>query len=273
MTVVRGQARLELGAVCAVWHREMLRFTRDRVQLTLALMQPVLLLVVLGIGLTGVIPHDRLGGSYLTFLFPGVLVMTVVTPALMTGASLVTDREHGILREMLLAPVRRESLLIGKCLGGATVATCQAALLLTLAGLAQIPYHPGVLTQIMLQLTVAALTMASLGTLFAVTITSPQAFQAAVGLAAMPMIFLSGAMFPLTHLPPWLTWTVTVNPISYTVDAVRRITTESLPGPPPALTGLTWAGWHPPILLETAINAALGALLLLIATRRFARPR
>jgi ABC-2 type transport system permease protein len=271
MTVIR--ARLELGAIWAIWHREMLRFVRDRLHLALVLMQPILLLVVLGIGLTGVIPDDRLGGPYLTFLFPGVLVMTVVTPALMTGASLVTDREHGILREMLLAPVRRESILIGKCLGGATVATCQAALLLTLAGLAHIPYHLGALTQILLQLTVAALTMASLGTLFAVTITSPQACQAATSLAAMPMIFLSGAMFPLTRLPAWLTWTVTVNPISYTVDAVRRITVESLPRPPSAFTGLTWAGWHPPILLETAINAALGGLLLMTATRQFARPK
>lgn len=193
--------------------------------------------------------------------------MTVVTPAFTVGSSLVADLQRGILHEMLLAPIRRESLLISKCLGATAVATCQATLLLIPAGLFGIPYQPITFALVVLQLAITALAMTGLDALLAVSIRTTQIFHAVTGLISLPLLFLSGAMFPLTGLPAWLAAT-TLNPVSYAVDAIRHTLTTAT-RPPAIFAGPTWAGWRPPALLETTLLAALGMLLLLLAARRF----
>src|SRR5690348_17946393 len=132
--VPSGGIRAELRAIKIVWHREWLRFLRDRPRIAAAFVQPMLFLFVLGTGLSRIASAGTHGVNLRTFVYPGVLCMAVMFTAMFSAASLVWDREFGFLREMMVAPVRRSSLVIGKCLGGATVAGAQGLLVIAIAG-------------------------------------------------------------------------------------------------------------------------------------------
>lgn len=270
MTAVRavpGGVRHEVRAVRVVWQREMMHFLRNRGRLAIALVQPVLLLLVLGTGLSVLVPDSTGSGDYRTYLFPGVLVMTVQMPAIGAGASIVWDREAGFLREMLVAPVRRDALLLGKCAGGATVATCQGVLVLGLARTAHVPYDPALLATLIAELALTALSLTALAALAAVFITRVQTFQATLGLVMTPMLFLSGAMFPLAGLPRWLTALCLADPLTYAVDPLRRAVAAHVPA-----AAVPSPGWQPPVPAELGLTAAIAATALAVAARRFARP-
>ncbi|MEV7085329.1 ABC transporter permease [Streptomyces sp. NPDC093085] len=260
----------EARAVRVVWQREMLHLWRSPSRIAVALVQPVVYLLVLGTGLGTVLHGTAIGTSYRTYLFPGILLMTVQGPAIAAGVSIVWDREVGFLREMLVAPVHRASLLLGKCLGGAAVATCQGALVLALAGTAGIPYDLRLFTVLTAELALTALALTAAGAVAAVTIRRVQAFQAILSFALMPMLFLSGAMFPLTALPPWLATVTLLNPLTYSVDLLRQAVAAALPTHSPA-TGPHWAGWPVSPLAELGITATLCATALAVAAHRFSR--
>ncbi|GAA0543482.1 ABC transporter permease [Actinomadura livida] len=264
----------ELAALQAIWHRDMLHYSRDRVKIVVTLIQPVLMVAFLGGALATLLPASPGGADYRTFLFPGMLVMTVQAPAISAGASLVADRQMGFLRELIVAPVRRETLLVGRCLGGATIATCQGALLLPLAAIAGLPYKPAMLALLLAELAVVALAMTAFGVLLAVTISNAETFYAVMGILTTPIVFLSGAMFPVGGLPGWLASAVIVNPVSYAVDALRRTITAHLavPASDPLFDGPRWGGWQPPVILELAGLALGGIIMLVWAARRFSRP-
>ncbi|WP_159944435.1 ABC transporter permease [Nocardiopsis sp. FR6] len=271
-TTVATRLDTEARAVAAVWRRETTAFLRERTRLVLGLLQP-LLLAALGVGLGTVVPDDGAGVGYVTFLFPGVLVMATQAPAFASGASILWDREFGFLREMLVAPVRRESLLLGKVLSGTTIATCHGAALLAFSGVAGVPYDPVLFAALVAVLALASFAMTCLGALLAVFLPSLQAFQAATGLLMGPLVFLSGAFFPLDRLPAWLAGPTALNPLTHAVDAARRILTGYLPAVPDSLFGsLRVAGLRPSLEEELAVLGAFGALCLLLAARRFARP-
>src|SRR2546421_6459763 len=131
-----------LRAVRVVWRRELIRWSRNRTRIVTACMQPVLFLLVLGSGLSGLLPRQPGNVDFRTFMFPGVLAMIVLFTSIFSAVSIVWDREFGFMREMLVAPVPRAALVVGKCLGGATVATIQGTILLPLARLVHVPYSP-----------------------------------------------------------------------------------------------------------------------------------
>jgi ABC-2 type transport system permease protein len=263
----------ELAALLVIWQRDMLHYRRDRFKILVTVLQPIMMLTVLGAGLASLLPATPGGADYRTFLFPGMLMMTVQAPAISAGVALVTDRQSGFLREIVMAPVRRETVLIGRCLGGASIATCQGALLLPLAGIARLPYDPVTLALLLGEMVIIAFMMTALGVLLAIAITRTESFYAALSIVTMPLIFLSGAMFPVNGLPGWLFSAVLINPVSYAVDALRRTITARLPGPVPAtlFDGPQWAGWHPPVILELACITVAGAAMLALASRRFNR--
>jgi ABC-2 type transport system permease protein len=251
----------------------MITFLRERLHLVISLLQPLLILVALGIGLGTVVPEDGSGVGYVTFLFPGVLVMAVQPPAFATGASILWDREFGFLREMLVAPVRRESLLLGKVLAGTTTATCHGGILLAFAGAAGVPYDPVLFAKLVAVLALASFAMTSVGALLAVCVPSPQSFQAVTGLVLGPLVFLSGAFFPLSGLPSWLVALTAGNPLTYAVDAARRTLGAHLPGEAGGMfDGLELWGAEPSVPVELLVLAAFGTLFLLVAARRFSRP-
>lgn len=265
----------EVRAVRIVWRRDLIRFTTDRMRIVTLLVQPLLFLFVLGAGLQTLAAGSTDGVDLKTFIFPGVLCMALVFSAMFNAVSLVMDREFGFLREMLVAPVRRSSIVVGKCLGGATVASLQGVILLALAGLVDVPYDPVLLLGLFgLQLLLAFMVTA-FGVMVAVRIKQIQTFTTLMQMFVMPLFFLSGALYPVSGLPAWLELLTRLNPLSYAVDPMRRLVFDHLESSAAARrtldAGVTWFGWRVPSPVEVGIVLALGLTMMAVAIRQFAR--
>jgi ABC-2 type transport system permease protein len=267
--------RGDLRAIKIVWQRELIRFGQDRLRIVTALVQPFLFLFVLGTGLSRLASAGTHGVSLRTFVYPGVLCMAVMFTAMFSAASIVWDREFGFLREMMVAPVRRSSLVLGKVLGGATVAGFQGVLVLLLAGLVGVPYTPVLLLEILVLQWLLAFSITAFGVMIAARVTQMQSFMALTQMVILPMFFISGALFPVAGLPVWLNLLNRVDPLTYAVDPMRRAVFSHLDVSVAARRaldpGVTWFGWHVPGLLEAAMVALLGLTMLGIAIAEFSR--
>jgi ABC-2 type transport system permease protein len=267
--------RGELRAIRVVWRRELIRFTRDRLRILTSLIQPFLFLFVLGTGLSSLVSTGIHGVNFKTFVYPGVLCMAVMFTAMFSAASIVWDREFGFLREMMVAPVRRSSIVLGKCFGGATVAAFQGLVVIAIAGLVHVPYAPPLLLEIFALQLLLAFAITAFGMMAAARITQMQSFMALMQMAIMPMFFISGAMFSVAHLPRWLAILNRVDPLTYAVDPMRRAIFAHLHVPAATRRvldpGVTWWGWHVPSLLEAGVVAALGLAMLAVAIWEFSR--
>jgi ABC-2 type transport system permease protein len=265
--------RSELRAMKIVWRRELIRFRSDRIRIVTALIQPLLFLFVLGTGLEQLSAASTDGVNLKTFIYPGILCLAVVFTAMFSAASIVWDREFGFLREMMVAPVRRGSIVVGKCLGGATVASFQGIILLALAGVVDVPYSPPLILGLFGLMLLLAFTITAFGVMVAARITQMQSFMGLMQMVIMPMFFISGAMFPVTNLPGWLAVLNRLDPLTYAVDPMRRLIFNHLDVSEQARQtlspGVTWWGWTVPIALEAAIVAVLGAVMLGIAIWEF----
>jgi ABC-2 type transport system permease protein len=274
VAVPERSVRADLRAVSIVWRRELIRFRTDRLRAVTSLVQPVLFLFVLGTGLSGLASHGLPSGvDFKTFIYPGVLAMSVLFTSIFSAASIVWDREFGFLREMLVAPVRRWAIVVGKVLGGATVATFQGIIFLALAGVAHVPYNPVLLLTLVGELLLLAFTLTAFGVMMAARIKQIQAFMALTQLLVLPLFFLSGALYPLNGLPAWLTVLTRIDPLTYIVDPMRHAVFAHLPVSPLAVKalspGVTWGGWVVPIGLSVAIVGAIGLVMLAIAIAEF----
>jgi ABC-2 type transport system permease protein len=193
--------------------------------------------------------------------------------AMFSAASIVWDREFGFMREMLVAPVSRSSIVIGKCLGGATVASFQGVILLALAGAVGVPYKPAVILGLFALMLLLAFTITAFGVMVAVRIKQMQAFMGVMQMIVMPMFFLAGALYPVTNLPAWLAVLNRLDPLTYAVDPMRQLVFNHLDVSSAAretlAPGVSWWGWHVPVLLEVFIVAALGVAMLGVAIWEF----
>jgi ABC-2 type transport system permease protein len=265
--------RGELRAVKIVWIREMIRFRKDRMRMVTSLIQPVLFLFVLGAGLQRISSAGTHGVDLKTFIYPGILCMSVMFTAMFSAASIVWDREFGFLREMMVAPVRRSSIVIGKCLGGASVATCQGLVLIALAGAVHVPYDPLLVLGVFGLQLLLAFSVTAFGVMVAARIKQMQSFMGVMQMIVMPIFFISGALYPVSGLPAWLAFLNRLDPLAYAVDPMRRLVFSHLDLSPRALAaldpGLTWFGWRVPGLLEAAMVLALGLVLMAIAIWEF----
>jgi ABC-2 type transport system permease protein len=263
----------ELRAIRIVWRRELIRFRADRIRMVTSLVQPLLFLFVLGSGLQGLARAGTHGVSLKTFIYPGILCIAVMFTAMFSAASIVWDREFGFLREMMVAPVRRSSIVIGKCLGGATVAGFQGVIVICLAGLVHVPYDPLLILGIFGLQVLLAFSITAFGVMIAVRIKQMQSFMGVMQMIVMPMFFISGALFPVSGLPGWLAVLNRLDPLTYAVDPMRRLVFNHLTISPLARhaldPGVTWWGWHVPGLLEAGVIAALGLVMLAIAIWEF----
>jgi ABC-2 type transport system permease protein len=268
-------ARSELRAVKVVWKRELIRFSRDRLRIVTSLMQPFLFLFVLGTGLSSLASAGTHGVNFKTFIYPGVLCMAVMFTAMFSAASIVWDREFGFLREMMVAPVGRSSIVLGKCLGGATVAGVQGLIVIAISPLVDVPYELGLILELFALALLLAFAITAFGMMAAARITQMQSFMALMQMAIMPMFFISGAMFSVVNLPPWLAVLNRLDPLTYAVDPMRRAIFAHLDISGPArqalAPGVTWWGWHVPSLLEAGVVAVLGLAMLFIAIAEFSR--
>jgi ABC-2 type transport system permease protein len=269
---VRSDMAHQLRATWVVTRRELLRFRQDKARMVTMLLQPLLFIFVMGTGLGSIV--DTGGGtSFRTFLFPGVLATSVLFTAAFAGISLVWDREFGFLREMMVAPISRASIIWGKCLGGAIVATGQSLVLLALLGTVGIPYSPALILGLVGCLFLGALLLTALGVLLSTRLKTIQAAMPVSQMLIMPMMFLSGSLFPISGLPDWLAVLTRLNPLTYVVQPMRHMVLQHL-----SLTDaeqqrllpvITWFGWDVPVGVQLLTVAGITLGLVALAARIF----
>jgi len=268
-------ARSELRAIKVVWKRELIRFSRDRLRIITSLIQPFLFLFVLGTGLSSLARAGTHGVNFRTFIYPGVLCLAVMFTAMFSAASIVWDREFGFLREMMVAPVRRSSIVLGKCFGGATVAAFQGVIVIAIVPLVGVPYQLGLMLEIFALLLLLAFAITAFGMMAAARVNQMQSFMALMQMAVMPMFFISGALFSVAALPSWLAVLNRIDPLTYAVEPMRRAIFAHLDIGAAARRaldpGVTWWGWRVPGLLEAGVIAVLGLMMLSIAIWEFSR--
>lgn len=210
-----------MSAIYILWLRELKRYTRSRAQIVASLGQPLLYLLVLGFGL-GPVFQQAGKGSYLQFVAPGVVGMSILFTSIFSGIGLLWDRQFGFLKETLVAPVPRTTVMIGRTLGGATVATIQGALIFTVCVIAGFrPAHWTAAPLAFLFMILTAIVFSGLGTAIGSFLENMQGFQLIMNFLVMPIFFLSGALFPLTGLPRLLSAATSLDPLSYGIDGLR----------------------------------------------------
>lgn len=242
-----------MSAVYILWLRQIKRYFRSRSRIIASLGQPLLFMVGLGFGF-GPIYQKALGGSYIEFIGPGVIAMGIIFTAMFAGIEIIWDRQFGFLKETLVAPVSRLKIMVGRTLGGATVAVFQGLIIFILAIL--IGFKPVGLQLLPVAFTfmvLLALFFTALGTAIASVMEDMQAFPLIMNFLVMPMFFLSGAIFPIKGLPTSLIYLAKMNPLSYGVDGMRA-----------ALAGQTYFGFladYSALVFITAILLILGSYL------------
>jgi ABC-2 type transport system permease protein len=258
----------EIRVAGMVWERELIRYTRNRTRIVSGLMQPVLFLFVLGYGMSGLVGTTG-GFNFRQFVFPGVVAMSVVMTAIFSAISIVWDREFGFLREMLVAPVSRTALVLGKTAGGASVAAVQGTIMLVLAPLVGVHLTPVLVVEVIGLELLMAVAMTAFGVFVASRIQRMEAFQVVMQMLLMPMLFLSGALFPLNGLPAWLAVITRINPLTYAVDPLRRVVFAAQNMSPAARarfpTGITMFGYTLPITLELALVVVFALVFFILA--------
>lgn len=211
-------------AIYVIWLRELIKFWREKPRILTSLIQPAVWLFIMGKGLSGFV-HLRgpLGGNYTAFMLPGVMGMTVLFTSIFSAVSIIWDRDAGFLKEMLVAPVSRTSLVLGKTLSGSTVAMIQGTLVLVFAPLVGVSIGIGTIFAAMGIMFLLSVSLSSLGIAVASRMTSMQGFQLIMNFLLMPMYFLSGAIYPLQGLPTWMGVLARFDPLAYGVDALKRV--------------------------------------------------
>jgi len=270
------RVRANLRGVYIIWYRDVLRYWRDRTRIFAALGQPILYLFIFGTGLSSAFAAGRGAGlatdlDYKVFMFPGVLAMTVVFTSVFSAMSIVWDREFGFLKEVLVAPVSRTAVAIGKALGGSTQAVLQGSIVLLLAPLAGVSLSPITIVMVLPLMFLLAFALTSLSIALAARMRSMEGFQVMMNFFMMPLFFLSGALFPLSGLPQWLTVLTLLDPATYGIDPIRRIIMTGSGYSPEAMPALVLFGVQLSIAHEIAILAGFAALMLAFAVRSFAQ--
>ncbi|MCC6201845.1 MAG: ABC transporter permease [Gammaproteobacteria bacterium] len=212
-----------MSKIYILWLRQLKRYLRSRSRIVGALAQPMLYLAALGYGFGSVFQQAG-QGSYLLFLTPGVVGMTIIFTSMFSGMEVIWDRQFGFLKETLVAPMPRFNVMLGRTLGGATVATLQALIVLVASLL--FGFRPGnwlMLIAVVPCMFLLSLLFTALGTAVASALSDMQGFQMIMNFLVMPLFFFSGAIYPLAGLPPALAVVVSVNPLTYGVDALRGL--------------------------------------------------
>jgi ABC-2 type transport system permease protein len=194
--------------------------------------------------------------------------MTVLFTCFFSAGSLVWDRELGFMREMMVAPIRRRSILIGKCLGGTTAGTVQGLAMLVIGAIAGVTITPGLVVTFFFELVLVSFALTAFGVAIATRMKSIQAFMAIMQVVLFPMFFASGALYPLQGLPPWLELITRIDPLTYAVAPLRHAVLDAA-GKGALAPAVTWGSWVVPLWLDLAIVAVAAVVALAAALPRF----
>lgn len=211
-----------LETIYALCMRELLRFSRERSSLYASLARPVLWLIVLGSGMHNAF-RTQTGVPYAAYLLPGIVAMTVLFGGLFAGVSTVWDREFGFLKEVLIAPVSRLSIVLGKVLAGTLTTALQALMTVLFAPIVGVSLHWNALLPTLGIVLLTSASVVGLALCIAARLKTFEGFSNLANLVALPLFFLSGSMYPIDDAPPWLAPLIRLNPITYAVDALRQV--------------------------------------------------
>jgi len=209
--------------IITIWRREIIRYWRDKTRIISSFFQPIMFLLIFGAGLSNTLAAGNFGVDFIKFMYPGIIAMSVMGVAFFSTVSTVWDREFGFLKEILVAPVSRTSIAIGKALGATTIASLQALILLILAPFIGVQLHIFSVLQLFVFMLLLSFAIAGIGLLIASLMKTTETFGLVMQVLIFPMFFLSGAFFPLTNVPAWMTIISRANPLTYGVDAMRQI--------------------------------------------------
>jgi len=237
-------------------YRELVRFVQDRPRLFSSFSMPVIFLVIFGAGFGKLIGQMMPGVDYLQFMYPGILAMTVLMTSIMSGISIVWDREFGFLKEVLVSPLSRTGVLAGKAVGAAIIAIVQGAIMLVLAPIVNVPITFGKVLALLPLLLILSLSLSGLGLLIGARMRSQQGFQIVMQLVIFPMMFLSGIFFPVSGVATWMEVLSKLNPVTYGIDAIRQVFLGT------EVAGVTVFG-HTMGIVDSAIVVALAGVVLL----------
>jgi ABC-2 type transport system permease protein len=268
--------RQALRGIWVIAYRELLRFARERSRLASTLGMPIIFMIVFSEGLKRQIGALTVGVDFVKFMYPGIIAMSVFINAIFSGLSVVWDREIGFLKEVLVSPLNRSGVVLGKALGASVIAVFQALVMLALAPLFDVPLSLRIALELIPIVIVLAFSLAGFGLLIGSRMRSQQGFQVVVQMVVFPLTFLAGVFFPVNNVPRWMEIVSKLNPLTYGVDAIRRIflndeiSAGALASSHPII-GVTVLGHTTTTIEDVALVALLGAALLIGAIFSFNR--
>ena len=250
---------IQLRPIYVICMREFIKFFREKSRLLGTLARPVLWLFVVGNGMSSLIrPH--VGFSYLQFIFPGMIGMTILFSSIFSSISIVWDREFGFMKEMLVAPISRMSIVVGKAISGTLISVAQAVIIMALIPFLGIRINFLQFSEVIAVSVLVSFCITSLGILIAARLTSFDGFNIIMNFLVMPMLFLSGAMYPVTAMPVALRQLTLINPLTYGIDAFKHVLLRN--GTPPL-------GPEFSLELDLAVVTILALIMLTLAALSF----
>lgn len=213
----------EFEGIYTIWLREAKRYVRYKSRIVTAIFTPLLWLLVFGLGLGSAIQFGGTSGGYQSFIYPGIISQTILFTCIMAGIGIIMDKQYGFLKEIMVAPLSRASIIFGKALGISTGAILQAIILLILSFVVGVPMTPLIFIGAVLVSVIISIGFSGLGLLIASFMDSMEGFNLVMSFVIMPIFLLSGALFPVTNLPSWLSFIVYLDPLTYGVDALRGV--------------------------------------------------
>jgi ABC-2 type transport system permease protein len=249
----------EMRGIATLWLREVKRYLRDRARIISSFFQPLLWLFIFGSGIrfSGVISGDL---TYQQYIFPGIIGQTLLFTSMFMGISVIWDREFGFLKEILVAPISRFSVFLGKMLGDSTDAVIQGIIVFVLGLLLGMKLDVIVFLEALPVMILITFGLVSIGLTVASFIESLESFGVIQSFINLPLFFLSGALFPIRgDIPTWLQVAANVNPLTYGVDALRTI-----------ILGNAWEPLHP-LLYNLAVVCSFDLIMILVGTLAFSR--
>lgn len=252
-------------SIWVIAYRELVRFVADRPRMFSSFSMPLIFLLIFGAGFGRLIGQMMPGVDYIQFMYPGILAMTVLMTSVMSGISIVWDREFGFLKEVLVSPLSRSGVLAGKAVGAAIIAISQGAIMLVLAPIVNVPITLGKVLALLPLLLILSLSLSGLGLLIGARMRSQQGFQIVMQLVIFPMMFLSGIFFPVSGVATWLEVLSKLNPVTYGIDAIRQVFLGT------EVAGVTVFGHTMGIVDSAIVVAMVGVVLLTTAIWAFNR--
>ncbi len=258
-----------IKGIFIIWYRDILRFWRNKIRVVSGLSFPILWLLIFGNGISSSLALPIPGIKFVQFLFPGIIAQNLIFVASFAAVSILQDREFGFLKEILVAPIPRTAIAVGKVLGGATTACIQALTILIFAPLVGIHLSVRLVVELIPAMFLMALALSALGVTIVARLRSIDSGQYIFQFITFPLIFLSGAVFPLINLPRWLDIASKVNPVSYAVDILRRVVFSTSNLPPQASQLYLRVGSHSGLGLDLLVTIGFALVLIGLSTLAF----